>query len=76
MNEEMLKVIIELGLGAVEVFSAREFYERFPESEEVNAQLRQMEQEDYISLLERHGRISLIGVKQKALDYFKDSEEA
>ena len=75
MNEEtrneIMQTLIELGLHAVEVFSARDFFEKFPESEEVLAELRRLEEEDYINILESStGRIHLIGVNQKALDEF------
>lgn len=74
MNEEkrgeIMQTLIELGLHAVEVFSVWDFYEKFPQSEEIDAELRRLEAEDYINLLEHNGKIRLIGVNQKALDEF------
>ena len=69
-RREIMQTLIELGLHAVEVFSAQDFYEKFPESEEIDAELRALEAEDYINILEHNGRIRLIGVNQKALDEF------
>ena len=50
MNEEkrgeIMRTLIELGLHAVEVFSVWDFYEKFPQSEEIDAELRALEAED------------------------------
>ena len=71
MNREMLRYLVELSNGEVDAVNIEKFYNRYPETEQVKADLFKMSRAGYLSIVEGDNRIELIGVNKKAIDYFR-----
>ncbi|MBD5394996.1 MAG: hypothetical protein HDR71_12205 [Lachnospiraceae bacterium] len=71
MNIDMLKYLVELSNGEVDVINTNTFFEHFPKSSSTNKDLQTLKSLGFISLLNADNEISCIGINQKAIDYFK-----
>lgn len=71
MNTEMLKYLVELSNGEVDVINTNAFFNRFPKSSSTDNDLRTLKNLGFISLNNADNEISCIGVNKKAIDYFR-----
>lgn len=71
MNTDMLKYLVELSDGKVDVINTNIFFSRFPRSSSTYYDLRTLKNLGFVSLLDADNEIDCIGVNQKAIDYFK-----
>lgn len=71
MDVKILKFLVELSKGCVDVIDLNAFYAKFPASPSTSKELYRLKNVGFISILEADDSINCIGVNQKALDYFK-----
>lgn len=71
MNTKMLKYLVDLSNGTIDVINANTFFNRFPKCPSTNNDLRTLKHLGFISILDADNEISSIGVNKKAIDYFK-----
>lgn len=73
MNTNMLKFLVELSNGEIDVIDSNAFFNRFPQSSSTERDLRTLKNLGFISILDADNKISEIGVNKKAIDYIKNA---
>lgn len=71
MDINMLKYLVELSGGEVDVINSEKFFERFPRSISTD-ELYSLKNLGFISLLDADNKVTEIGVNKKAIDYLKN----
>lgn len=70
MNTKMLKTLVDLSDGEVDVIDTNEFFSRYPRCTSTENDLNVLQNYGFVSLSIGDNHITEIGVNQKAIDYF------
>lgn len=70
MNTKMLKTLVDLAGGEVDVIDTNEFFSRYPRCTSTENDLNVLENYGFVSLLHGDNQVTEIGVNKKAIDYF------
>jgi len=71
MNREMLKYLVELSGGEVDVIDIDRFFKKFPKSKSMENDLAFLQRMGYISVLYADDGIEAIGVNQYGVNAVK-----
>lgn len=71
MNIDMLKYMVELSGGEVDLIDSKAFFDRFPRDIS-SSELYSLKNRGFISLVSADDQITEIGVNKKAIDYLKN----